>query len=154
MKQLSENFDQLSRAQFQFDRWLELVEEAQVYEAGRNSNFPLHPNHYWTHLAGRQVVDFVGRVERFEADFEALLSRFRIEPVERVNANVVELEGSAGANPHGYRYVDRMNACSIEKINRLFALDFELFGYPRLEPMRMPVARPAGAVPRETIEVG
>lgn len=130
-KQLSENFAQLCQAQFKFDEWLTLVGEEQIYEVGRNSNFPLHPSHYWTHVAGQQFVNFVGRVESFEVDFERFLSHVGIEPMAPVNANVVDLEGSAN-NPFGYRYVDRMNSQSIKKINRIFVQDFDLFGYERI----------------------
>jgi len=132
MKQLAENSAQLRSASFQFDGWLDLVGDDQIYEAGRNTNFPLHPAHCWTHIAGRQAVDFIGRVENFEADFQSFLERVGIGTLPPVNSNVVELEGGAAANPHGYRYVDRMHARSLGKINRLFERDFELFGYERL----------------------
>lgn len=132
MRQLSENLSQLREAEYRFDRWLELVADEQVYEAGRNTNFPLHPAHYWTHQGGRRAVDFIGRVETFEADFERFRKKVRIGTLARENANVVDLEGGASANLHGYRYVDRMNPRSVEKINRLFAADFDLFGYPRV----------------------
>ncbi len=132
LRQLAENSAQLHSASFQFDEWLDLVGDEQIYEAGRNTNFPLHPAHYWTHIAGRQAVDFIGRVENFETDFQTFLERADIGPLPPVNCNVVDLEGGAAANPHGYRYVDRMHARSIAKINRLFERDFELFGYARL----------------------
>jgi len=133
MKQLAENFQQLCLAQFRFDKWLELVSDEQVYEIGRNTNFPLHPSHYWTHVAGRQVVDFIGRVENFETDYQELLSRLQIDQADPGNANVVDLEGRAADNPFGYRYVNRMDNRSIAKINRLFARDFDLFHYERLQ---------------------
>ncbi len=133
LKQLTDNFAQLCQAQFQFDRWLDLVGDDQIYETGRNTNFPLHPAHYWTHHAGRQVVDFIGRVENFEIDFRTFLSLVKIDEVQIVNSNVVELEGGSSSNPFGYRYVDRMDPCSIRKINRLFKEDFELFEYKRLD---------------------
>lgn len=131
-KQLSENFAQLCQAQFKFDEWLALVTEEQFFEVGRNSSFPLHPAHYWTHVAGQQFVNFIGRVESFEPDFERFLCHVGIEPMAPVNANVADLEGSAANNPFGYRYVDRMNSESIKKINRIFKDDFDLFGYERL----------------------
>jgi hypothetical protein len=134
MKQLGENFAQLRRAQFVFADWFDSVGEEQIYDIGRNTNFPLHPSHYWTHAAGQQVVDFIGRMENFEADFEEFLARVGIEPVAPVNANVVELEGGAATNRLGYRYVERMDAPTIDKINRLFARDFDLFGYERVAP--------------------
>ena len=46
---------QLIQAQFQFDRWLDLVSDDQIYEIGRNTNFCLHPCHYWTHIGGKRV---------------------------------------------------------------------------------------------------
>jgi hypothetical protein len=133
LAQLEENQAQLSRAEFQFDRWLALVRDEQVYESCRNSNFPLHPAHYWTHIAGRQFVDFIGRVEQFETDFRQFTSHCGIDDAGAENNNVVDLEGSAASNTHGYRYADRMSAASsIDKINRLFATDFDLFGYQKL----------------------
>jgi hypothetical protein len=133
VSQLAENLQQLCAAKFQFDAWLEHVRDEQIYEIGRNTNFPLHPSHYWTHRAGRQAVDFIGRVETFEADFQELLARLQIEQVITGNANVVDLEGNAAQNPFGYRYIDRMSSRSIDKINRLFARDFELFHYEPIE---------------------
>jgi hypothetical protein len=129
MNQLSENFSQICQAGFQFDRWVELIRDEQIYEIGRNSNFPLHPSHYWTHIAGEQFVGFIGRVERFEHDFEHFLLRVGIDRIEPRNANVVNLEARSAERPLGYRYLDRMSAKSIDKINRLFEKDFEIFGY-------------------------
>jgi hypothetical protein len=129
---LRENFAQLLRAEFDFDRWVERLSEEQIYEIGRNTSFPLHPAHYWTHVGGRQVVDYIGRVEDFEADFRGFLGHVAVDQVQSITANVVEREGGAASNPFGYRYVDRMNGRSIAKINRLFERDFELFGYERL----------------------
>lgn len=132
MKQLAENFTQLCAAQFDFNKWLDIVSDEQIYEIGRNTNFPLHPAHYWTHIATKQAVDFIGRVENFEADFQKLLSHIGVETAETINANVVELEGNARLNPFGYRYTDHMSVRSIKKIHRLFEQDFELFKYERL----------------------
>jgi hypothetical protein len=36
------------------------------------------------------------------------------------------------SRPNCYRYVERMSARSIDKVNQLFAADFELLGYERL----------------------
>jgi len=132
MRQLTDNFSQLCQAGFQFDRWLALVGDEQIHDIGRNSNFPLHPSHYWTHVAEQQTVDFVGRVERFEPDFQEFLSRVGVAPMEPRNANVVNLEGASASNPFGYRYLDRMNSRSIDRINRLFERDFDIFGYERV----------------------
>ncbi len=132
MKQCTEIYSQFCRAEFEFDEWIKIIGDEQIYEIGRNSSFNLHPAHYWTHVAGQQCVDFIGRVENFEVDFQEFLSRVGIDRLDPVNSNVADLEGSAASNPFGYRYVDRMNAASIGKINRLFAEDFDFFGYERV----------------------
>jgi hypothetical protein len=132
-RQLAEIYAQLAQAAFQFDEWLAAVRDEQIYEIGRNSNFPLHPGHYWTHIAGQLAVNFIGRVENFEEDFLLLLSKIGVdEGIDQVNANVVDMVGAAAGNPFGYRYIDRMSRASIDKINRLFAEDFELFEYDRV----------------------
>ncbi len=132
MRQLADNFAQLCQANFLFDAWLALVADEQVYEVGRNSNFPLHPAHYWTHVADHRTVDFVGKVEKFDNDFEKLRSQIDIDKVESGNANVVDMEGRKSENLFGYRYVHLMSPDFIIKINRLFFRDFERFGYEQI----------------------
>jgi hypothetical protein len=130
MSQLAENYAQLAAAGFDFDEWLALVKEHQIFQIGRNSSFPLHPSHYWTGVAGKVEVNFVGKVESFEADFEALCSHIGVGPLQRVNENITgELAESAGQQ---YRYVARMSRASIGRINALFQQDFELFGYTKV----------------------
>jgi hypothetical protein len=129
--QLAENFAQLCRAAFDFDAWVALLRDDQVYEVGRNTNFPLHPAHYWTHIADIQAVDFIGRVEAFEADLQRFLSQVGIAQSVQANENVVDLVGDAGSDPSGYRYVARMSARSRARINELFAKDFDRFGYEK-----------------------
>jgi Sulfotransferase family len=134
MSQLAENYAQLASGGFDFDQWLDLVSEQQVLQIGRNSSFPLHPAHYWTGIAGKVGVDFVGKVESFEADFEKLCTQIGVGPLKRVNENVTgsmtgELPESASQQ---YRYAGKMSRASISRINVLFHRDFELFGYPKL----------------------
>jgi hypothetical protein len=69
--QLAENFSQLCQAGFEFNKWISLLREEQIYEIGCNSNFPLHPAHYWTHISDEKKVNFIGKVENFENDFYA-----------------------------------------------------------------------------------
>ena len=130
MQQIAENFAQLAAACFDFDRWFELIEEHQIYEVGRNSSFPLHPAHYWTGLDREQNVNFVGRVENFDHDFSAFCSNVGVTPADGPNSNVsnVVVDTSATTSP---RYLSRMNAASISKVNALFSEDFELFGYKK-----------------------
>lgn len=73
-------------------------------------------------------------MESFETSFREFLSHVGINSVEPVNANVVELDDKTTRNPFGYRYVDRMEPRSLDKINHLFELDFELFNYERILP--------------------
>ena len=115
----------------EFQRVLGLLRDEQVYEVGRNTNFPLHPAHYWTHIADIQALDFIGRVETFEADLQRFLSQVGIAQSVQANENVVDLVGDAGSDPPGYRYVARMSARSRARINELFAKDFDRFGYDK-----------------------
>jgi hypothetical protein len=131
LKQLAENFASLCQANFDFDEWLARVDEHQIFEVGRNSNFPLHPAHYWTHANGRQMVDFVGRVENFEEDLRGLCARLNIEVSSTENDNVHTLQQQPVEVP--YRSAHLMNPRSVARINELFRDDFELFGYERLK---------------------
>jgi hypothetical protein len=134
LEQLHANLEQLRAADFDFNRWWSLVGEHQIREAGRNSSFPLHPAHYWTHLAGDLAVEFVGTIERFEADFERFCTLVGVTPHQQAaSANVADLP-EARDHESGYRYLHLMSGDSIRKVNRLFSRDFELFGYEGIEP--------------------
>jgi hypothetical protein len=130
-KQWLELHLQFCRAEFEFDKWMTIVGDEQIYEIGNNSSFNLHPAYYWTHVADDKIADFIGKVEAFESDFQRFISEVGIGDVEMINANVVDLKGDADSNPFGYRYVNRMNSASRNRINDLFARDFELFGYEK-----------------------
>jgi hypothetical protein len=131
LAQLEENRQQMQRSGHDIDVWFSLVRDEQVLEAGRNTNFPLHPAHYWTHRNGKQAVSFVGRVENFEVDFARFLRRVGIDSVPAINANVRNLVGTANCRT-GYRYPGRLSKRTISRINALFADDFEMFDYPQL----------------------
>lgn len=133
-RQLAENEAQIGLAGGDFNRWISLLDEGQILEQGRNTNFPLHPAHYWTHLAGKRVADFIGKVENFGADFTRFCDLAGLGHLPEINLNVVELEPSSSLTDLGYRYVDRMNTESIQRINTLFSEDFDLLGYQRIEP--------------------
>ncbi|MCS0493836.1 sulfotransferase family protein [Ancylobacter sp. MQZ15Z-1] len=128
-EQLDENRRQLEAAGYDLNAWIATITERQVYETGRNTNFSLHPAHYWTHLAGEPYVGFVGRVERFEPEFERLCGFLGIPVPPRADENVTD---AAMLGSDAYRYADRLDRASIERINALFARDFELFDYARL----------------------
>jgi hypothetical protein len=128
MTQLDENLARLTQANHDFDAWWAAVPEYLIFEAGRNTNFPLHPAHYWTHVNKELLVDFVGKVEQFEADFKILCQRLRIDDAANGNANVTGAGvGEAAGGPP--RYAARMNRASIAKINALFREDFAYFNY-------------------------
>jgi hypothetical protein len=129
MRQLTENFSQLCQAGFEFNKWLDLLREYQIYEVGHNTSLPLHPAHYWTHIKGDQFVDFIGRVETFENDFAAFCIKVGVDQFDKANANI--MVDPVGINNTEYKYVNRMNQKSIDKINTLFKTDFEIFGYTR-----------------------
>jgi hypothetical protein len=132
LKQLEENRRGIESANYDFDTWIANLTEDQVYESGRNSSFPLHPLHYWTHNAGELFVDFVGKVEAFEIDLEKLQELFGISISSKANSNVVDIQGDAKKSSHGYRYTNRMSKKSIDKINHIFNADFELFSYTQI----------------------
>jgi hypothetical protein len=127
MRQLADNFAQVASSGFDVDAWFASVRDEQIFETGRNSSFPLHPAHYWTHVGSEPFVDVVGRVESFDTDFEALLTRCGLEGLPRVDANVSEIAEEASGS--GYRHARRLSRRTLDKINVLFRRDFELFGY-------------------------
>ena len=129
-RQVAENFAQLFAADFDFDRWMLGVAEEQVFDVGRNTSFPLHPSHYWTHVAGRQYASFIGRVEDFEHDMDAFCARVGIEVPARVSENV--RTSAAAESAQRYRYAERMSRAAIDRINALFGEDFERFGYDKV----------------------
>lgn len=130
LQQLAENLAQLERASFEFEPWLESIEDHQVLDVGRNTSFPLHPAHYWTHHAGEQAVDFIGRVESFESDFKRLCERLGLQVDSRINANVeVPEDLLLAGEEQSYRYLEHFSDRARRRVNDLFGDDFALFGY-------------------------
>jgi hypothetical protein len=132
LTQLTENTKMLAKANYNFDNWVELIDEYKIFEQGRNTNFPLHPAHYWTHIAGKKVVNFIGKVETFETDIRKFSQMIGVGNLPIINSNVLELDTLETLGTNQYRYVDRMNQASIKKINLLFKKDFELFSYNKI----------------------
>lgn len=128
--QLNENARRLTAAEYDFNRWILTLPEYEIHEAGRNTNMPLHPANYWTHVAGQQRVDFVGKVENFEDEVERLCGLIGIPIPAKESANVTG--GLPDPSLLNYRYVSRMNRASIDRINHLFADDFVTFGYEQV----------------------
>ena len=141
MGQLADIAIELAAAGDDFDRWLAALAEWEIYEAGRNTSLPLHPAHYWTHAGGRQAVDFVGRIEDFEADFARMCGLFGLDEVGTTNENVTVDPAFTG--PLGYKYAHLMTDAAVARTETLFArglscsatsgsapTDFSGSGYP------------------------
>lgn len=127
--QIAANMERVINAGFDFDRWIELLPDYEVLNAHSNTNMPLHPAHYWTHVGGKQKVDFVGKVETFELDLQKFCDFVGIRCPEITNANFSnEVELVSGS----FRYTERMSRRSLDHLNELFAKDFEYFQYEML----------------------
>jgi Sulfotransferase family len=133
MEQLAENEMKISNSGGDFDLWMQQITYADVHCVGKNSSFPFHPCNYWTHINDQTAIDFIGRVENFEPDFQRLLKKIHIEPKNAdISANVTEEFREIAPNELGYKYTKFMQDRTIEKINELFESDFKLLGYQRL----------------------
>ncbi len=78
-------------------------------------------------------MDFVGRVETFEADYRVMCDTLGVESTGDANANVDAADHELAGDTRGYRYAGRMSSSARRRVNELFADDFELFGYERLD---------------------
>jgi sulfotransferase famil protein len=136
MTQLAENARRLIQSGYDFNKWILSIPEYEIFEVGRNTNFPLHPSHYWTHSSGNRVVDYIGKVERFEGDFAEFCLKVGIPVQPILNVNVTASEEPHGSTSLGYKYISRMSATAIARINDLFREDFELFGYDMITAER------------------
>jgi hypothetical protein len=133
MQQLADNFALLCKAQFTMEPWFLSLPAYQILETGRNTSLPLHPAHYYTHLGGRPMASFIGRVECFETDFAALCG---MAGIDRPGAQTVNQSADGGVpDKHGYRYARGLHPQTIARIEELFAEDFERFGYQRLSQL-------------------
>jgi hypothetical protein len=131
MRQLSENFEQLCQASFDFNLWVASLRVEQILQIGRNSSFPLYPACYWTHASGKQYVDFLGRMETFESDFESFTLSVGLSNLPIINGNVSDAPKDTN-NETPYSYLGFMSPDTIAKINELFDDDFRLLGYEKI----------------------
>lgn len=127
--QISRNMRRVIEAGMDFDRWICDLPEYEIYEAGSNTNLPLHPAHYWTH-AGSKKVDFVGKVETFRDCYTRFCQFVGIDRADIVMENVTQ--ESEHRPIHYSRYAGRMSRRALDRINALFERDFEMFGYEML----------------------
>lgn len=88
------------------------------------------PMEEFTHHRGKSIIDFVGRSESFAHDLKALSERLGISIEKASDENV------RPSSPVGNRkYLAKYSRATIENVNRIYARDFELFGYEMLDPM-------------------
>jgi len=130
VEQVAENFQDIIRAGYNLNAWFSNLSLYKILD-NSSATFLLQPAHTWTRL-GDRTIDFIGKVENFESDFEKLKSRYGIGPTEQVSLNQSDLKTPV-ASTAPYRYAERLNSNTIARINDIFALDFELFGYDKIK---------------------
>jgi hypothetical protein len=69
---------------------------------------------------GKLLIDFVGRVESLQSDFDYICSRIGISSITLPLLNV---------SKQAHSQIDSLSASSKARIERIFKPDFELFGY-------------------------
>jgi hypothetical protein len=74
--------------------------------------------------AGQLLVDFVGRYESLEYDYESIYSRLSLPVQELDTLNVSDGPESA---------LDVLSESGRNILNKYFHQDFELFGYQKIE---------------------
>jgi hypothetical protein len=131
LSDIAENHKTLEEAQYDVNKWFNLVRPYQILESGRNTCFNLYPASYWTHSNGQLIPDFIGYVESFEKYFLKLRNTFGIQCISLDNANVSN-PNLKSVDHARYQYIDRFDDKTISKINALFHDDFMNFGYKKI----------------------
>lgn len=86
----------------------------------------------FSHRNGKYVLDWYGKSENIEKDLVVLGSRLGIEIVKAEDLNV-------NTNPQkGLKYLDRYTRQSVEMVNKVYAKDFDFFGYRKVDPKDFP----------------
>lgn len=86
------------------------------------SEFAVHPG-------GDMAMDFIGRAESLEQDIGELAATLGVPMLKAPDENV--RQGICLTEPKYLRHFDR---ATVAAVNRLYRRDFELFGYPMLDP--------------------
>ena len=129
LDQVAQNTQDIIRAGYNLNVWFLNLSPYKMLDTS-SVTFLLQPAHAWTHV-GDQKIDFIGKVENFEVDFEILKSRYGIGSTSLESVNQSDLKATAmSAAP--YRYAKRLHSKTIARINDIFSRDFELFGYDKL----------------------
>ena len=102
------------------------MEDHVFFSTGRNSNLPLFPSNYWTGLYGQIIVDFIGKVEAFEADFQRFFTLVEIKrtSLENESVSAASVLGSPSDQP---KYLGNMTRKTLQKTSRVFEQYFSLF---------------------------
>ena len=135
MQQVASLFSSLSRAQYNVDQWFQQLSLHEILDTGHSTCMCLHPVTYWTHQAGEQVADFIGKVEDFESDFSRLRERYSLPMTAGGSENRSD-PTLARPDANNYLYTYRLHPRTIAKINDVFRDDFDLLGYERLSPAK------------------
>jgi hypothetical protein len=114
----------------EFNRYIELNPES------------YGPLHEFTHVWRCSRMDFIGYVEKFEDDYEAMCRRYGIDTDSAVCDNVLA-KPKASCDPHrmeaeDYKSLPFYEKRTIDFVNRRFKRDFKCFGYEMLEPEDFP----------------
>lgn len=131
LDQVAQNTQDIIRCGYDLNTWFMSLSPYKILDQS-SPTFLLQPVSAWTHL-GTQSIDFIGKVENFETDFEKLKAWAGIGPTSNESVNRSQLACDEGAESD-YRYASKLHKKTIERINALFAADFELLGYTKLSP--------------------
>lgn len=96
----------------------------------------------FTHRFYRSQMQFIGYVERFEEDYEKLLTRFSIVAGSSGSSNTSSVPhvycNPLDMKPEDYRYLQNYDRQAVELVNVLFKKDFQYYGYRILDPKTFP----------------
>ena len=101
-----------------FEEFLEKCDEEIIDTDGRKWIYR-NQSDYLTDVSGRQIVDFVGRFETLQQDFDFIARKVLGGPVPLPHVN---------RSQHG-RYSDYFTPALAEKVERRFEPDIKAFGY-------------------------
>jgi len=125
--QLADNFREVCEAGYDINHWFSQLPAHKMLNRSGDSSLYLYPNHYWTHVNGIKKVNFIGRVENFENDFQSLCATYDLDISSDISKNISNI--IAKPNAENYKYLHILNDENKRKINHVFKEDFQLFNY-------------------------
>jgi len=91
----------------------------------------------FTHYKGKSYMDFLGRIESFEDDFDRLCKFIDYAPEHRSSINRTLHPDEAMDRSVVYpRYIDHYSSRTIRIINKVHSLDFKLFRYKKVSVIK------------------